>query len=138
LKNGVSIKRFDNLPLLPRPAGTRLIPIPSLVISTQAANDSDLPFALLDDTLRGHDSHTIARVYCAPADAESVQRGALSPESGLRRFQAEVCWALNQRAEMQAKGVLFSPGGRPATTSLSRLRAFAFNLKDSARCSPRK
>ncbi len=42
----------------------------SIIISTQAANDSDLLSALLDDALGGHDPHTIVRVYSAPLDAD--------------------------------------------------------------------
>jgi phage terminase large subunit-like protein len=42
----------------------------SLVISTQAANDTDLLSRLLDDALGGHDPRTIVRLYAAPADAD--------------------------------------------------------------------
>jgi phage terminase large subunit-like protein len=49
----------------------------SIIISTQAANDTDLLSALLDDALAGHDPHTIVRVYSAPPDADPFSEEAI-------------------------------------------------------------
>jgi phage terminase large subunit-like protein len=49
----------------------------SIIISTQAANDTDLLSALLDDALAGHDPHTIVRVYSAPPDADPFSEAAI-------------------------------------------------------------
>jgi phage terminase large subunit-like protein len=49
----------------------------SIVISTQAANDTDLLSALLDDALGGHDPQTVVRLYAAPSDADPFSEGTI-------------------------------------------------------------
>ena len=46
----------------------------SLIISTQAANDSDLLWLLIDDALAGHDQSTVIQLYTAAARSRSVRR----------------------------------------------------------------
>jgi phage terminase large subunit-like protein len=42
----------------------------SIIISTQAANDSDLLSILIDDALRGDDPSTVIRLFAAPPDLD--------------------------------------------------------------------
>lgn len=47
-----------------------------IAISTQAPSDADMLSLWIDDHLRGHDAHTVAHVYTAPADCDLLDRKA--------------------------------------------------------------
>jgi phage terminase large subunit-like protein len=49
----------------------------SLIISTQAATDSDLMSILIDDALSGHDPTTVVRLYTAPPELDPFSEEAI-------------------------------------------------------------
>jgi phage terminase large subunit-like protein len=49
----------------------------SIVISTQAATDGDLLSILIDDGLKGHDPHTVLKLYAAPAELDPFSEEAI-------------------------------------------------------------
>ena len=49
----------------------------SVIISTQAANDSDLLSLLIDDALAGHDQSTVIRLYTTPPDLDPFGEAAV-------------------------------------------------------------
>ena len=52
-------------------AGAQEAPL-SIIISTQAANDSDVLSILIDDALRGDDPSTVIRLFAAPPDLDPL------------------------------------------------------------------
>jgi hypothetical protein len=104
----------------------------SIIISTQAANDTDLLSALLDDALAGHDPHTIVRVYSAPPDADPFSEEAihlanpaydvfmnkaevLGMAAAARRKPSREAQVLNQRVEIASPFI--SPAAWKGTTT---------------------
>jgi phage terminase large subunit-like protein len=49
----------------------------SIIISTQAPNDSDLLSILIDDAIAGHDPRVICSLYSAPPDADPFDIGTI-------------------------------------------------------------
>src|SRR6516162_5369025 len=49
----------------------------SIVISTQAATDSDLLSVLIDDAMAGNDLHTVVKLYTASADLDPFDEATI-------------------------------------------------------------
>lgn len=49
----------------------------SIIISTQAANDTDLLSVLIDDAMGGHNPRTVLRFQCAPDDLDAFSEDAI-------------------------------------------------------------
>jgi hypothetical protein len=98
----------------------------SIIISTQAANDSDLLSALLDDALGGHDPHTIVRVYSAPPEADPFSEAAIrlaNPAFDIFMNKAEVLGMAAAARRMPSR----EPSSRIwCSTSASRSRRRSF------------
>ena len=59
----------------------------SIVISTQAANDSDLLSLLIDDALEGADPHTVIKLHTAPPELDPFSMAAIEAANpALREF----------------------------------------------------
>jgi phage terminase large subunit-like protein len=94
---------------------SQLAPL-SIIISTQATNDSDLLSILLDDAIAGHDRRVVCSLYTAPADRdpfalETIRlanpslavfqnpQEVLSMAEDAKRMPAREALVLNQRVE---------------------------------------
>lgn len=73
----------------------------SIVISTQAARDTDLLSILIDDALEGHDPTTVVRITSAPDDREAQAKGlpSVDPFSEEALRLANPAYGITQKPE---------------------------------------
>jgi phage terminase large subunit-like protein len=82
----------------------------SIIISTQAATDSDLLSVLIDDALAGHDPRIVCSLYTAPLDAdpfdiETIK--AANPALGVYQNPTEVTQMASEARRMPSRLAAF-------------------------------
>jgi phage terminase large subunit-like protein len=78
----------------------------SIIISTQAATDSDLLSILIDDALSGHDPRTVIKLYSAPPELDPFSEAAIraaNPAFGTFLNSREVLGMAGDASRMPAR-----------------------------------